>query len=44
LLPEGAAEGTILSFRIESSGETTVSAARLQRMQAEGGIGDDFTF
>ena len=44
LLPDGAAEGTVLSFRIESSGEQPVSAARLRRMQADGGIGDDFSF
>ena len=44
LLPDGAEEGTVLSFRIDSPAEPTVSAARLRRMQAEGGIGDDFSF
>ena len=44
LLPEGTSEGAVLSFRIESPAEPTVSAARLRRMQAEGGVGDDFSF
>ncbi len=44
LLPDGAGEGTQLSFRIDSTGDTPISAERLRRMQADGDIGDDFTF
>ena len=44
LLPDGAVEGTRLSFRVDSTGDTPIAAARLRRMQADGDIGDDFTF
>ena len=44
LLPPGVTEGAVLGLHIESSAQSTVSADRLTRLQAESAIGDDFSF
>ena len=44
LLPPGVAEGAVLGLHVEASVQSTVSADRLTRLQAESAIGDDFSF
>ena len=44
LLPAGAGEGTVLVFRVQAEAVPGELAERLDRLQAESGIEDDFSF